>query len=249
MKTEWDYTSLAEAYLKRPDYSDEAISNMLNLAGISEGSSACDIGAGTAHLTLALAKRGLTVTAIEPNDAMRELGIKRTQSLNGVSWDTGTGENTHQEANRFDIATFGSSFNVVDQQAALKETHRILKPKGWFAAMWNHRDLSDPIQERTETIIMDMIPNYSYGARREDPTSSISESGLFGSVERLEGSVRHRQSIEDVIEAWHSHATLQRQAKERFYDVVREIGDYLHSLQAKEILIPYTTRIWMAQAI
>lgn len=25
MKTEWDYTNLAEAYLKRPDYSSDAI--------------------------------------------------------------------------------------------------------------------------------------------------------------------------------------------------------------------------------
>jgi hypothetical protein len=25
MKTEWDYTALADAYLKRPDYADEAI--------------------------------------------------------------------------------------------------------------------------------------------------------------------------------------------------------------------------------
>ena len=29
MKTEWDYTNLADAYLKRPDYAPEAIKKML----------------------------------------------------------------------------------------------------------------------------------------------------------------------------------------------------------------------------
>ena len=29
MKTEWDYTELADAYLKRPDYAEEAINKMM----------------------------------------------------------------------------------------------------------------------------------------------------------------------------------------------------------------------------
>lgn len=34
MKTEWDYTELAEAYLKRPDYAVEAIDRMLEIANV-----------------------------------------------------------------------------------------------------------------------------------------------------------------------------------------------------------------------
>lgn len=37
MKTEWDYTELAEAYLKRPDYAQSAIDQMLNIAKIFPG--------------------------------------------------------------------------------------------------------------------------------------------------------------------------------------------------------------------
>ena len=36
MKTDWDYTELAEAYLKRPNYADEAINKMLDIAGFNE---------------------------------------------------------------------------------------------------------------------------------------------------------------------------------------------------------------------
>ena len=31
MKTEWDYTNLAEAYLKRPEYAGDASSEMLKI--------------------------------------------------------------------------------------------------------------------------------------------------------------------------------------------------------------------------
>ena len=36
MKTEWDYTKLADAYLKRPNYSEEAIDKMLDIVGLKE---------------------------------------------------------------------------------------------------------------------------------------------------------------------------------------------------------------------
>ena len=35
IKTEWDYTKLADAYIKRPNYSEEAIEKMLVIAGLN----------------------------------------------------------------------------------------------------------------------------------------------------------------------------------------------------------------------
>ena len=49
MKTEWDYTSLASAYLKRPDYSEEAIDQIMAIAGVAAGDLVYDIGAGVAR--------------------------------------------------------------------------------------------------------------------------------------------------------------------------------------------------------
>jgi len=104
-----------------------------------------DIGAGTGKLTKVLLKRGATVTAVEPNEEMRKYGaqIRRGEK---VTWLEGTGEHTGVTSSYFRLATFGSSFNVVDRQAALKEVDRVVVPKGWFACMWNHRDLTDETQ-------------------------------------------------------------------------------------------------------
>lgn len=247
MKTEWDYTTLADAYLKRPDYADAAIDAMLSIGGVEPADRVCDVGAGVAHLTLMLAARGLDVTAVEPNDAMRANGIKRTVDLRNVRWHEGTGEQTGQASASFEMVTFGSSFNVCDRAAALAETARILKPRGVFACLWNHRQLDDPIQARIEAIIQERVPSYGYGTRREDQTAVIDASGLFGPVVHLDARVLHEQTIAECVEAWRSHATLERQAGENFAAVVAAIEDFLLSMRTPAIRIPYSTNIWIAR--
>lgn len=249
MKTNWDYTNLANAYLKRPDYALSAIVAMLKYADISKDSIACDIGAGTAHLTKILANYVKEVYAIEPNDNMRNNGIKVTQNIPNIHWFDGIGEDTKQKDNFFDIVTFGSSFNVCDRQLALKESHRILKPGGYFACMWNHRKLDDPIQENIENIIKNHIPNYDYGTRREDQTNIITSSLLFSNLVRIESDIIHVQTIEETIDAWKSHGTLARQAGDKFNIIIDEIANYLYTLNSNFIEIPYTTKIWIAKVI
>lgn len=247
MKTEWDYTNLAEAYLRRPDYAPSAIQELLARAGVKQGDAVCDVGAGAAHLTLELAKAGLVVCAVEPNDAMRANGIKRTSSYPNVSWFEGVGEDTGMDASRFDLVTFGSSFNVCDRQQALAETSRILKPNGYFACMWNHRDLDDPLQREIETVIKKNIPDYQYGTRREDQTEVIQSSGLFKDVQFFSGQVIHQIAAEDLIEGWKSHGTVYRQSPEVFEKIIGEIRAVVEGLHQETIAVPYTTRIWMAQ--
>lgn len=247
MKTEWDYTDLAEAYLKRPDYALDAIDEMLELAGVQRGDRVCDVGAGAAHLTRILAQKGFTVNAVEPNDAMRSNGIKRTQEFANVTWSEGIGEATGMDAGVFSLVTFGSSFNVCDRQQALQETKRILKAGGWFACMWNHRDLDDPLQKKIEQIFLENIENYSYGTRREDQTDVINNSELFGEVHYIEGMVKHRMLAEDFIEGWKSHGTVYRQSPDKFELLNGKIRETIESLGSQYIEVPYKTRIWTAQ--
>lgn len=247
MKTEWDYSDLAEAYLKRPDYADAAIDAMISTAGVKSGAQVCDIGAGVAHLTLMHAARGMNVHSVEPNDNMRALGIKRTSDLDNVTWFEGTGEQSGRPAKAYDLVTFGSSFNVVRREEALVETARILKDGGWFACMWNHRDIEETVQRRIEDIIRGHVAEYGYGVRRQDQTEVIAASGLFSDVVRISSDILHQQTKEDCVEAWLSHATLERQAGDKFHNVVNDIEKYLATLPGDSIEISYQTNIWMAR--
>src|SRR5688572_26600177 len=67
------FSDRAQAYSRhRPSYPAPAVDAML--AGLGEPArlSAADIGAGTGISSRLLAERGLTVHAVEPNQAMRE---------------------------------------------------------------------------------------------------------------------------------------------------------------------------------
>tara|TARA_Y100000294_G_scaffold174279_1_gene192030 strand:- start:134 stop:904 length:771 start_codon:yes stop_codon:yes gene_type:complete len=247
VKTNWDYSRLAYAYVKRPDYSSQAIEKIYDITNSKPGQKVCDVGAGVGHLTLHHAKRGLDIVAIEPNDEMRTIGIKRTEPFNNVVWYEAKGEDTKQSSRSFDLVTFGSSFNVTDRQLALKETSRILKHGGWFVCVWNHRILDDPIQKNIEDIIKTKLVDYNYGSRREDQAKVIEESGLFDKVEKVEGEMIHSQTVADCIEAWRSHATLERQAGCEFSVIINNIEDYLNSLHKESIHIPYITRAWVAR--
>lgn len=241
---QWDYSALAGHYDKRADYANEAIDKMLDVTRPDRTRPIADIGAGTGKLTKMLLARSYTVCAVEPNDAMREYGIRNTAG-SPVRWITGTGEQTGLPDASFDLVTFGSSFNVTDRPRALREVARIARPRGWFACMWNHRDLDDEVQRLCEKIIRKWIPEYDYGSRREDQTEVICASGLFEEPIRVEHLVVHEITLHDFVDAWRSHATLQRQAGEAFDAIIRDIENAL--CKRGTIDVPYTTRLWCAR--
>lgn len=245
-KVEWDYTSLAAHYDKRADYASKAIAELLRTAEPDREQPIADIGAGTGKLTKELLSQGYSVHAVEPNDAMREFGKSNTTGKN-VVWSVGTGESTGLESDSYDLVTFGSSFNVTDRARTLVEVQRILHPRGWFACMWNHRDLDDELQAAVEDVIKAEIPEYRYGTRREDQTQIIRDSGLFEEPIAITGQSINRIGVEDYIDAWRSHATLQRQAKADFDRVIGKIEDLLRD--HPQIAVPYTVRIWCARLI
>jgi|KBSSwiStaDraftv2_1062776.scaffolds.fasta_scaffold63801_4 ubiquinone/menaquinone biosynthesis C-methylase UbiE len=245
MGEQWDYTKLAAHYLKRPDYAAAAIDQLCELALIQPGALVCDVGAGSGHLTKELVARGYVVTAVEPNAAMREVGESVTRDK-GVRWFTGTGEQTGQPDHVFDMVTFGSSFNTTDRSASLKETARILKPRAWFACLWNHRDLTDPIQAAVEDFIKSSIAGYGYGSRREDQTEVINGSGLFEPVQFLEASYVATLATVDYVGAWRSHATLAQQAGDKFPSIISGI-ERLVAPNGGTLQVRYTTRLWAAR--
>ena len=243
MKTDWDYSDRAHSYDNRADYSVEALRQLFDKLACSPTIPVADIGAGTGKLTKELVKEGLSVFAVEPNKNMRMYGIDNTKSGN-VIWSEGVGENTQLPENKFQACFFGSSFNVVNQEKALDEVNRILKPQGWFVCMWNHRDTDDPTQKMIENIITNHIDGYNYGTRRQDPSHLIKKPGYFRKVEKIEVKFNVKMSKTQIVDAWKSHDTLFRQADGNFSNIISAIAK---SLDKSSYTVPYFTRIWVAQ--
>lgn len=249
----WDYSLNAKYYGFRPNYSDKAVDLLVNYVGAEKSSdySIADIGAGTGNLSILFLNRGLHVIAIEPNDEMRNIGIKRTGKSKKIKWVKANGVNTTLNSKSVNWVSFGSSFNVMDRNSALKETHRILKDNGFFTCMWNHRNLNDPIQEIAEDTIVEFVPDYNRGVRRENQRQIIEENrNLFKDIFYLELDFTIERTIDDYINAW-------RSVKNKYWDFSTSEGNDLFQkiiLKMKERLprkfnLKYTTRAWTVQKV
>ncbi|MDR2412292.1 MAG: methyltransferase domain-containing protein [Holosporales bacterium] len=247
----WDYSKNAGFYKYRPNYSEKAIQMLKTYVGAPGAGgdfSVVDMGAGTGNLTILLTRSGLQkVTAVEPNDAMRGIGEEITKGAS-IQWIRATATETGL-AHTYDWVTFGSSFNVIDRQEALRETHRLLKSGGFFSCLWNHRNLLCPIQKQAENIIETLIPNYTRGVRREDQRSFLEEFAVdFKDICYIEVDFDIQRTIDEYLFAW-------RSVKNRFWDLETPEGEATFSKITEKMRqalpstfsIKYTTRAWTMQ--
>lgn len=115
----------------RPSYPDAAIDWLYTKCGSCR---VLDVGAGTGIFTQALIKRFQHVTALEPNEGMRE---SFSQFLPDVFCSDGTGEDTGLPADSVDLITVAQAFHWLDEEQFKQEAKRILRPDGRVAIIWN----------------------------------------------------------------------------------------------------------------
>jgi SAM-dependent methyltransferase len=248
---DWDYSLHAGYYEFRPNYSGRAIDMLASYVGARNTSDyrCIDIGAGTGNLSIMLLERGIAMVAVEPNDEMRNIGILRTKNSSGITWLKAGGINTTLDAESADWVTFGSSFNVMDRDLALRESYRVLKHEGYFSCLWNHRHLDDPIQKIAEDTICELIPLYDRGIRREDQRPVLERNRqLFKDIFYMEIDFEVDRTIDMYINAW-------RSVRNKYWDLSTQEGIELFERivsKMRERLpdrfsIRYTTRAWTAQ--
>jgi ubiquinone/menaquinone biosynthesis C-methylase UbiE len=123
----------------RPSYPVEAIDYLYDTIGFQAGSQIADIGAGTGIFTKLLLERGSLVTAVEPNQAMREAGEKVLGKLHNFRAVSGAAEATGLEANSVDYIVSAQAFHWFNRAEAQLEFRRILRQGGKCVLIWNSR--------------------------------------------------------------------------------------------------------------
>ncbi|MEL6438611.1 MAG: methyltransferase domain-containing protein [Cyanobacteria bacterium J06621_8] len=185
------FSDRAQNYAKyRPSYPTAAIDCIL--AGLGESSQlvAADIGAGTGISSRLLGDRGIRITAIEPNTAMRQAAMLHPL----VSFQDGNAENTELPSNSLDLITCFQSFHWFNLEPTIKEFARILKPKGRIALVWNDRDINgDDEFTRQHNLIINQASNNSPIHSRLGGNSDLLIRSLFPKVERY--TYPHQQAF------------------------------------------------------
>lgn len=250
-----DFTKLTKDYANRPGYSLEVLRMIGRNAGMDRRDFwVADVGAGTGKLTENLCELGLKGCAVEPNDAMREEGIKTFESNNSFVWSKGFAEHTGLSESSFDWVLMGSSFHWANTEEALTEFHRILKPGGFFTAIWNPRNIEgNELHEKIEKMISSEVPELkrvSSGSKSNigDIEGKLLSTDYFGNLVFVEASYDIRMSKERYLGAWRSVNDIQAQAgPERFEKIMKNIEDIIAPYS--EIVVPYKSRAWTVQRI
>ncbi|MFJ5987424.1 class I SAM-dependent methyltransferase [Lentzea sp. NPDC092896] len=191
----------AEAYAEhRPDYPVAAIRWALEPLGKTEQLDVLDLAAGTGKLTAGLVAEGHRVTAVEPNEQMLSELVRR---VHGVRALPGHAEHIPVPDQTLDAVFVGTAFHWFDQEKALPEIARVLRPGGVLAALWiDHDSGSEWLTE------FEHVSSTSVESQRQDP-SGVMTHPLFGAVER--GTFLHahrRDSPEALVATINTHSRM-----------------------------------------
>lgn len=247
-----DFTELAKFYVDRPGYSLVLLNyiKMYIMEKLGRDIVVADIGAGTGKLTENIEAIGLTGYAVEPNDAMRQEGMNLFAGKHTFEWRPGAAEDTGLPDSCVDWVLMGSSFHWADAPRAMEEFKRILKPGGFFTAVWNPRDIQrSDIHMKIEDVIYREVPNMKRVSSGSVMTTEImmqKVGGCFKDLIFMESMHDELMSKERYMNIWRSVNDIRVQAGEDgFQRILRSIEDILR--EYSEILVPYKSRAWTAQ--
>lgn len=249
-----DFTGLAKDYSQhRPDYCPSVLKALLGLLDkpIAE-IDFVDIGAGTGIWTRMVDAAGVHgVTAVEPNDDMRENGIADSLHTN-IRWLAGYAENTGLADASADWLSMASSFHWANFDAATKEFHRVLRTGGRFTALWNPRLIEvNPLLVEIEAYLGTLQPNIKrVSSGRSGITETLTErlnaSPFFEDVVYLEGRHVIGMTPERYLGAWRSVNDLRVQlGVDKFNAFLAFVEQRIAGLQVIEAT--YLTRAWSAR--
>jgi ubiquinone/menaquinone biosynthesis C-methylase UbiE len=142
---------VADVYERaRPPYVDAAVEWIGERLRIGPGRRVLDLAAGTGKLTRQLVPLGAEIVAVEPGDGMRATLHRVLPEIEALP---GTAEAIPLPDGAVDAVTVGQAFHWFRSGEALAEIHRVLRPGGGFAFLWNVWDEGDPVLQQVSALI------------------------------------------------------------------------------------------------
>jgi SAM-dependent methyltransferase len=142
------YARSVAAYQRgRPGYPPDAVGFLASRLRLGPGRTVVDLAAGTGKLTSPLLATGAEVVAVDPVAEMRAALPTGARAVDG------TAEAMPLATASADAVAVAQAFHWFDGEAALGEIHRVLRPGGALALVWNRRRMDEPLNQAIEELI------------------------------------------------------------------------------------------------
>jgi ubiquinone/menaquinone biosynthesis C-methylase UbiE len=232
------FDSVADVYERsRPEYAPDALAWIAQRLRLDR---VLDLGAGTGKLTRQLMALGADVVAVEPGDEMRAV---LARSVPGVDVRAGSAEEIPLEDASVDAITVAQAFHWFRVNEALREMHRVLRPGGGFALLWNEWDEEDALMRALNEVVNTLRPQGTHGGRHYE---ALQESELFGP--REEQSFHHADEVPAAV-AVERVSSVSALAAAETADRERALAEVRKIVGAGTVRFPMLTKVYIADRV
>jgi SAM-dependent methyltransferase len=142
----------------RPSYPDWVFEMLMHNCGLGVGSAVFEIGAGTGTATRPVLRMGADpLVAIEPDERLAAF-LRRACPSSSLQILIEPFETADLSERGFDLGLAATAFHWLDEEVALAKIAALLKPGGWWTALWNvfgDDSRPDPFHEATRSLLSD----------------------------------------------------------------------------------------------
>ena len=126
---------VAARYAKvRPLYHDEAAERIRSFGGVERFRRALDVGCGSGHSSIALARVAEQVIAIDAAQSM----LDQAEARENLRYELGVAEDLRFAAGEFDLVSVASALHWFRQEQFYAECGRVLSEAGLLAVYNDH---------------------------------------------------------------------------------------------------------------
>ncbi|MBV9550115.1 MAG: methyltransferase domain-containing protein, partial [Alphaproteobacteria bacterium] len=199
--------TVADYQAYRLDYPPRLIARLAALLDLKAGDAMLDLGCGPGNLALAFARRGLAVTAMDPEPAMLD-AARAAAAAEGLRINfsqRGSADLTPADG-PFRLVAIGRAFHWMDRAATLATLNRIVTPDGGVALF---HDAHPPVEENAWYRVFNKLRE-KYGRAGLAHVSERGEGGhrryepyLFASaftrIDGLSVTIRHALTEDAIV--------------------------------------------------
>jgi SAM-dependent methyltransferase len=238
----------------RPQYPEWVYDTLTSRCGLRRNAAVFEIGAGTGTATLRLLELGADpLVAIEPDQRLADF-LRANNPDEALTVMVSPFEHAALEREAFDLGVSATAFHWLDEVSALAKIATLIRPGGWWAAVWNEfgdDSRPDPFHEATRELLE--APSSPSAGERGVPfaldfearLAALKQSGEFDLVENQASRWSLALDAEQTMALYATYSNVNARSDRKA--VLAELGRIVREKFENCVVRNMTTSLYIAR--